>query len=138
MRQASEFHVGDSHEQVVIDHLERSDIARYAGAAGTYGRIHLDEPYAQASGLPSVCAHGMHTMGAAGRCVTDYVGDATITRFGGRFTSPVWPGDVLRTRCTVTGFEHDDGQRVVVLDVTTLNQADKVVFEGYAAARLRA
>ena len=93
----SALQVGSSHEAVVVDNLTRTQIVQYAGASGDYNPLHTDEVYAiEVAGYPTVVAHGMLTMGMTGRMLTDYVGDARLIRFGGRFTSQVWPGATLR------------------------------------------
>src|SRR5918997_2728123 len=92
----SDVKVGDSTSQVVVDNLTRTQIVQYAGASGDYNPLHTDEVFAtKVAGYPSVFAHGMLTMGMTGKLLTDTVGDGRLTKFGGRFTSQVWPGDTL-------------------------------------------
>jgi acyl dehydratase len=131
------FAVGDAHEAVVVDGLTRTQIVQYAGASGDFNPIHTDEVFAtQVAGYPSVFAHGMLTMGMTGRMLTDLVGDGRLTRFGGRFTAQVWPGDALTTTATVSGIEERDGARLATFDVSTANQDGVVVFSGSAEARV--
>jgi acyl dehydratase len=128
---------GQSHEVVVVDNLSRTQIVQYAGASGDYNPLHSDEVFAtKVAGYPSVFAHGMLTMGMTGRMLTDYVGDGRLTRFGGRFTSQVWPGDTLTARATVQEVREEDGRKLVELDVSTVNQDGAEVFSGYATARV--
>jgi acyl dehydratase len=133
---ASELAVGDTHDAVVVEHLTRTQIVQYAGASGDYNPLHTDEVFATQVGYPSVFAHGMLTMGMTGRMLTDYVGDGRLLRYGGRFTSQVWPGDTLIATSTVTAVETRDGVAVADLDVVTQNQDGVVVFKGTASARL--
>jgi len=129
--------VGDTHEAEVVDNLTRTQIVQYAGASGDYNPLHTDEIFAtQVAGYPSVFAHGMLTMGMTGRMLTDYVGAGRLVRFGGRFTSQVWPGDTLTARATVTALDDADGVAIAELDVETRNQDGVVVFSGTATARL--
>ena len=89
------------------------------------------------AGYPSVFAHGMLTMGMTGRLVTDVVGGPDqLTKFGGRFTSQVWPGDTLTAVATVEEVRDEDGGPVVDLTVSTKNQDGVEVFAGYATARV--
>jgi acyl dehydratase len=126
------WNVGDISEVVVVDDLKRTQIVQYAGASGDYNPLHTDEVFAtKVAGYPSVFAHGMLTMGMTGRVVTDLVGAESLLRFGGRFTSQVWPGDTLTVRATVESVE--DG--VVSLTLSTVNQEGKEVFSGSATAR---
>jgi acyl dehydratase len=131
------FAVGDVHEAVVVDGLTRTQIVQYAGASGDFNPIHTDEVFAtQVAGYPSVFAHGMLTMGMTGRMLTDLVGDGRLTRFGGRFTAQVWPGDTLTTTAAVSGVDERDGERFATFDVSTANQHGVAVFTGSAEARV--
>ena len=51
--------------------VSRDSLVRYAGASGDFNPIHYRDDIAASVGLPGVIAHGMLTMGAAGR-VLDY------------------------------------------------------------------
>lgn len=70
--------------------LTRADLVRYAGASTDFNPIHWSDDFATSIGLPGVVAHGMLTMGAALRVVTDWVGDpGRIRSSSTRFTRPV-------------------------------------------------
>src|SRR5213082_2824855 len=100
---ASALKVGDIHSERVAENLSRTQLVQYAGASGDYNPLHTDEVFTtQVAGYPSVFAHGMLTMGMTGKMLTDYVGDARLTKYGVRFTSQVWPGDTLDSTATVT------------------------------------
>lgn len=71
-------------------HLTRSGVVRYSGASTDFNPIHYSDRQARALGLPGVVAHGMWTMGAALRVVTDWVGDPSlVVSYSVRFTAPV-------------------------------------------------
>lgn len=124
---------GYTQEAVLVDDLKRTTIVQYAGASGDYNPLHSDEVFAtKVAGYPSVFAHGMLTMGMTGRLLTDTVGDGMLTRFGGRFTSQVFPGDTLTATLTVDAVDGD----VAEMTVVTKNQDGAVVFQGTAAARV--
>jgi acyl dehydratase len=130
---ASKLKVGDTHTARLVEDLKRTQIVQYAGASGDYNPLHTDEIFTtKVAGYPSVFAHGMLTMGMTGKMLTDYVGDARLTKYGVRFTSQVWPGDTLDSTATVK--ELKDG--LVELDVETKNQDGVVVLSGYAEARV--
>jgi|SRR6185312_4356189 len=132
---ASDLKPGDTHEAVLVENLSRTQIVQYAGASGDYNPLHTDEVFAtKAAGYPTVFAHGMLTMGMTGRLVTDLVGDGRLTRYGGRFTSQVWPGDTLTGTATVDGVREEDGRKIVDITVRTVNQDGAEVFSGYASA----
>ncbi len=134
---ASDLKVGDTHTARLVEDLKRTQIVQYAGSSGDYNPLHTDEIFTtQVAGYPSVFAHGMLTMGMTGKMLTDYVGDARLTKYGVRFTSQVWPGDTLDSTATVKAVGEKDGVKLVELDVKTVNQNGVEVLSGYAEARV--
>ena len=132
---AAKLKVGDVHSARLVEDLKRTQIVQYAGASGDYNPLHTDEVFTtKVAGYPSVFAHGMLTMGMTGKMLTDYVGDARLTKYGVRFTSQVWPGDTLDASATVT----EVGDGLVKFDVSTKNQDGVEVLSGYAEARIDA
>jgi acyl dehydratase len=130
---ASNLKVGDTHSEVLVEDLKRTQIVQYAGASGDYNPLHTDEVFTtKVAGYPSVFAHGMLTMGMTGRMLTNYVGDGRLRKYGVRFTNQVWPGDTLTATATV---EEVDGDNVK-LTVNTTNQDGVTVLSGYAEARV--
>ncbi len=134
---ANQLNVGDTHDELVVENLTRTQIVQYAGASGDYNPLHTDDAYTtQIAGYPSVFAHGMLTMGMTGKMLTNYVGDGRLVTYGVRFTSQVWPGDTLVAKATVENFREEDGQFLVDLSVSTTNQDGNVVISGSATARI--
>jgi acyl dehydratase len=129
--------VGDQRTDVVLDNLTRSQIVMYAGASGDYNPLHSDEVYAtQVAGYPSVFAHGMLSMGATGKVLTDWVGDGRLTKYGVRFVNQVWPGDTLTATATIDSIREEGGVAVADFTVVTVNQHGQTVVSGSASARL--
>ena len=94
--------------------VTRSTVVRYSGASTDFNEIHFSDRHARALGLPGVVAHGMWTMGAALRIITDWVGDpARVLHYFVRFTRPVVVPD------------DDEGVEVVV-NATVTDVADGV------------
>ena len=134
---ASKLKIGDTHTARLVEDLKRTQIVQYAGASGDYNPLHTDEIFTtKVAGYPSVFAHGMLTMGMTGKMLTDYVGDARLTKYGVRFTSQVWPGDTLDSSATLKEIKDEGGQKIGVFDVSTKNQDGVEVVSGYAEARL--
>ena len=123
--------VGDKHEAVVIENVNRSHIVKYAGASGDFNPLHHDDGIAKnLAGYPSVFAHGMLSMGLTGRMLTDWLGPTALRKYGVRFTRQVWPGDTLTAKGEVTGVK--DG--LATIKVVTVNQNGEAVVEGEAVA----
>lgn len=82
----------------------RTTAVRYAGASGDFNPIHHSDRAAQAVGMPQVIIHGMWTMGAALRVVTDWLGDPSrVVNYFTRFTKPLsLPDDGVGATMTVT------------------------------------
>ena len=129
---------GQSHTEAVVRNLSRTQIVQYAGASGDYNPIHTDEPFAtQVAGYPTVFAHGMLTMGLTGKMLTNFVGAGQLRSFGVRFTRQVWPGDDLEATAVVKEIRDEGGERLVELEVTTINQNGEVALSGYATASVK-
>lgn len=133
----SDITVGDTHTEVLVEDLKRTQIVQYAGASGDYNPVHTDEKFVtEVAGYPTVFAHGMLTMGMTGTLVTNFVGDGRLKKYGVRFVNQVWPGDTLTATAEITDIRSEDGEDVVDLTITTLNQDDKPVLTGTATARI--
>ena len=131
---ASKLKTGRTHEEIVVDDLARSRIVMYAGASGDFQPLHSDETYAKAMGFKGTFAHGMLTMGLAGKALTNFVGDGRLLRYRARFLAQVWPGDTLTTHLTVSAVRRDPPEADLEMD--TRNQDGVSVLAGSATARL--
>ena len=119
--------------------VTRADLVRYAGASGDRNPIHWSDRVAASVGLPGVIAHGMLTMGLAGRAVTDWAGDpAALAEYQVRFGRPVVvPDDDAGAEVTVRGRVAavlDDGRFRV--DLTVTSGGEKVLALARAVVRL--
>ena len=133
----SKLSVGQTHSEVVVENLSRTQIVQYAGASGDYNPVHTDELFAtKVAGYPTVFAHGMLTMGLTGTMLTNFVGDGRLSYYGVRFTSQVWPGDTLTATATVDSLGEEEGHAIVALVISTTNQEGRVVLSGQARARI--
>ena len=137
MLKASEIKVGDTHTEVLVEDLKRTQIVQYAGASGDYNPLHTDEIFTtKLAGYPTVFAHGMLTMGMTGRMVTNYVGDGTLKKYWVRFTSQVRQGDTHTSVASVTELREEDGENQVDLEIVTTNQDGVAVITGSATAKI--
>ncbi|MBI2889218.1 MAG: MaoC family dehydratase N-terminal domain-containing protein [Nitrospirae bacterium] len=109
--------------------IERIQLVRYAGASGDFNPIHVDETFAKAAGYPTVFAQGMLTMGILGRALVGWAGDqGRIRSFSTRFSSIVWPGEVLTCKGRVSAVQGG----VAKCDLQVLNSKGEVVAKGSA------
>ena len=125
--------VGDTHEAIVVENIQRTHIVKYAGASGDFNPLHHDDGIAQnMAGYPSVFAHGMLSMGLTGRMLTDWLGATSLKKYGVRFTRQVWPGDTLTAKGEVTKVQGG----IATIKVVTVNQKGESVVEGEAIAAI--
>lgn len=131
--------VGDVRVLVLSEELTRTQIVQYAGASGDYNPVHTDERFAtEAAGYPSVFAHGMLTMGMAGRVLTDWFGVEALLAYGVRFMAQVWPGDMLTATATITDVADQELAEIAHINMVVTNQTNDVVMSGTATARIGA
>ena len=123
--------VGDTHEAVVVENIQRTHIVKYAGASGDFNPLHHDDGIAKnMAGYPSIFAHGMLSMGLTGHMLTDWLGATNLKKYGVRFTRQVWPGDTLTAKGEVTKVEGG----IATIKVVTTNQNGEAVVEGEVQA----
>ena len=107
--------------------VTRSVVVRYSGASTDFNEIHFSDRHARAIGLPGVVAHGMWTMGAGLKVVTDWVGDpARVLGYFVRFTRPVVVPDTDEgTEVVYTGTvtQVSDGVATVAITATCGDEA---------------
>ncbi|MGW0231169.1 MaoC/PaaZ C-terminal domain-containing protein [Actinopolymorpha singaporensis] len=119
--------------------VRREDLVRYAGASGDFNRIHWNARVAREVGLPDVIAHGMLTMGAGARVLTEWAVDpARVVEYSVRFTRPVTvPDDDEGVAVTFGGKVADKlPDRVVRVDLTAVAGGEKVFGAARAMVRL--
>lgn len=93
--------------------VKRADLIKYAGASLDFNPIHYSDRIAASVGLPGVIAHGMHTMGAVARVVTDHLpAGAFVSSYSTKFTNPVVvpdddQGALVSVSATVSAKETD-------------------------------
>jgi acyl dehydratase len=110
----------DSTPQFTCDLATLPQAALIYRLSGDYNILHSDPSHAQKVGFPRPILHGLCTFGVAGHALLKTLCDYDPTRFKSmeaRFSSPVYPGETLRTemwksgnvvsfRCTVPAREN--------------------------------
>ncbi|MEI7705119.1 MAG: MaoC/PaaZ C-terminal domain-containing protein, partial [Deltaproteobacteria bacterium] len=129
--------VGDELPPLVKPPVDRSQVARFAGATGDFGPLHVDEPFARNAGFPSVLVPGMLAMGFLGELVTDWLRGARVKRFNARFVKIFWPGDVITVRGRVADRRFEPGGKYAAdIEVWGENQRGELVVRGAVTAQL--
>jgi acyl dehydratase len=129
--------VGDELPPLVKPPVDRTQVARYAGASGDYNPLHVDEHLARNAGFPSILAHGMLAMGFLGELVVDWLRGARLRRYAARFVKIVWPGDVITCRGRVVDRRFEgSGVYAIDLEVWAENQRGELVLKGLVTAQL--
>jgi len=116
MNSLTSLNVGDS-LTLMQYRVKRSDLIRYAGASLDFNPIHYSDRIATSVGLPGVIAHGMHTMGAVARVVTDHLpASAFVSSYSTKFSNPVIVPD------------DDSGALVSVIATVSAKEKDSMFF----------
>ncbi|MEA2146584.1 MAG: hypothetical protein QOG59_2171 [Solirubrobacteraceae bacterium] len=108
--------------------VTRTQIVRFAGAAGDFNPMHHDELFAVAAGQPSVFAMGQLSAAILASAVAEWFGRESIAGYGVCFREKVWPGD----RLVLTGRQVDDRR----WELEAVRETDDtVVMTGWARLR---
>lgn len=115
---------------VVTPPVTRTQIVRFAGAAGDFNPMHHDEPFARAAGQDSVFAMGQLTAAILGEAVGAWLGRDRLTGYGVRFRAKVLPGDALVL--TATRVDGEPGRYALQ---AAKEDSGEIVLTGWATAR---
>jgi len=111
--------------------ITRTQIVRFAGAAGDFNPMHHDEVFAHEAGQPGVFAMGQLQAAMLASLVGDWLGRDRVTGYGVRFRDKVWPGDRLVLRGEIV--EEHDG--IAQCELEAVRESDGVVvLAGWARA----
>lgn len=95
--------------------------------SGDYNPLHADPALAQKVGFKAPILHGLASYGVAARALLKAcaINDAThLKSFNLRFSSPVYPGETIRTEVWQDGNNLSFRARVVERDVVVLNHGN--------------
>ncbi len=125
---ATEWHLPDRDADHVVAYPTRPDQALLYRLNGDRNPLHSDPTFAAAAGFDKPILHGLCTYGFTGRALLHALCDSDPARFGsmgGRFKSPVVPGETLE----VHAWEEDS--RVMF----QTRVGDRVVFDNGVMTR---
>lgn len=108
------------------------DILAFAEVSGDHNPLHLDETYAQQTRFGRRIAHGMLSASLISAVIANELPGQGSIYLGQtlQFVAPVFLGDTVVARVTVTGIRED--KQIIKLDTVCTNQRNEVVIKGEA------
>jgi len=108
------------------------DIVNFADVVGDHNPVHLNDEYAKTTRFGRRIAHGMLGAGLISALIGNHLpGPGTIYLSQSlKFMAPVYPGDTITAKVTVTNIREDKG--IITLNTVCFNQDQKNVIEGEA------
>ena len=116
--------VPDRTPDAVIDFPTLPQAALIYRLSGDYNPLHAEPAVGRAAGFKQPILHGLCTYGTAGRAVLKAFCNYDASRLTGlsvRFSSPVYPGETIRTEMYREGSRVLFRSRVVERDIVVLN-----------------
>jgi 3-hydroxybutyryl-CoA dehydratase len=113
-----------------------ADIRAFAELTGDHNPVHLDDEYAAATRFGRRIAHGMLAASLVSATLANELpGRGTVYLSQSlRFVAPVFPGDAVTARVTVTKVRED--KPVVTLETVCTNQDGATLLRGEAVVLL--
>jgi acyl dehydratase len=98
--------------------------------SGDYNPLHIDPEVAAAAGFSQPILHGLCTFGMVGHAVLKTVlayDESRLLELGGRFSSPVMPGETLEVALWVDAHEISIRVRAIERDLVVFNNGRAVI-----------
>lgn len=124
------FKPGDT--AAVTKTIMQTDIEKFAELSGDRNSIHVDENYAKGTRFHGCIAHGMLTSSLISNVIGNHLPGLGSIYLGQslRFVAPVFPGDTITARVTVTSVRPD--KPILTLETVCTNQREEAVVKGEA------
>ena len=108
------------------------DIRAFANATGDHNPLHLDEEFAKQTRFGKRIAHGMLSASLISAVIAQDLPGLGSIYLGQtlQFLAPVFLGDTVTARVTVTSIRED--KPIIKLETVCTNQRDEVVIRGEA------
>lgn len=116
-----------------LDFKTEPGVALLYRLSGDPNPLHADPKVAKASGFKAPILHGLCSLGVAGRAILKTYADHDPTKIKSlklRFSSPVYPGETIRTEMWQDGSKISFRALVVERDVVVLNNGLVELAEG--------
>jgi len=124
------FKIGDSAS--ISKTITDRDIQAFAEVTGDHNPIHLDDEYAAKTRFGGRIAHGMLSASLISSVLANKLpgpGSVYLSQTL-KFVKPVFPGDSVTARVTVTGIRDD--KPIITLETVCVNQHNEPVLKGVA------
>lgn len=108
------------------------EIRRFADLVGDHNSVHLNDEFAKRTRFGRRIAHGMLSASLISTCIgTQLPGNGAIYLSQSfKFLAPVYPGDTVTARVTITKVRDD--KPIVTLETICFNQNQEPVVKGEA------
>ncbi|HWP52908.1 MAG TPA: MaoC family dehydratase [Pyrinomonadaceae bacterium] len=108
------------------------DIRAFANATGDHNPLHLDKEFAKQTRFGKRIAHGMLSASLISAVIANDLPGLGSIYLGQtlQFVAPVFLGDTVTARVTVTSIRED--KPIIKLETVCTNQRDEVVIRGEA------
>lgn len=116
--------------------ITNEDIRAFADVTTDHNPVHLDEDFARESRFGRRVAHGMLSASLISAVLANQLpGSGTVYLSQTlQFVAPVFPGDTVTARVTVTKMRED--KPIVTLETVCLNQNDETLIKGEAVVMM--
>jgi 3-hydroxybutyryl-CoA dehydratase len=126
----TDYKAGDS--ATISKTITDDAIRQFADLIGDHNSVHLDDEFAKQTRFGRRIAHGMLSASLISTCIgTRLPGNGAIylsQTF--KFVAPVYPGDTVTARVTITKVRDD--KPIITLDTICFNQNQETVVKGEA------
>jgi 3-hydroxybutyryl-CoA dehydratase len=124
------FKIGDSAS--ISKTITDRDIQAFADVTGDHNPLHLDDEYAAKTRFGRRIAHGMLSASLISAVLANELPGAGSVYLSQtlKFVKPVFPGDTVTARVTVTGVRED--KPIITLETVCVNQRNELVLKGEA------
>lgn len=110
--------VGDVLPEHVQGPVSRTTLALFAGASNDHVPLHIDSDFAKAAGMPDVFAHGMLSMAYLAQCLTRWIPQHRLRRWGVRFVAITPLHATVHCAGEVVEIFEADGERLARLSIS--------------------
>lgn len=128
--------VGTELPGVVVEPINRTTLALFAGASNDHNPVHIDLDVARSAGLDDVFGQGMLSMALLARVLTAWVDQRQIRSYAARFTSitPLYAEPTCHGR--VVHIDQVDGERIATVELTVTLADGTVTLRGEATVAI--